>query len=121
MTGDEEQRSSPAGGALEDEPQNDEALRALLKRAVAEERADAPDVLAGFQRKLRERSGGKFYEEGWSTERHPPTMTYLITSLLMLAVLFVIYLVLSPLVGEAHEVDMTPQPVQLLPMPRSSR
>ncbi|HVY32643.1 MAG TPA: hypothetical protein VHB79_39170 [Polyangiaceae bacterium] len=76
-----------------------------------------PDVLAGFQKKVRERSGGKFYEEGWSTSRHPPINTYLITSLLMLAVLGIIYALLAPLSGEPVPVENTPQPVQIIPTP----
>lgn len=74
-----------------------------------------PDVLAGFQKKVRERSGGKFYEDGWSTSRHPPINTYLITSLLMLAVLGIIYALLAPLSGEPLPVENTPQPVQIIP------
>ncbi len=74
----------------------------------------APDVLAGFQKKLRQRSGGKFYEDGWSTSRHAPINTYLITSLMMLAVLGIIYALLAPLSGEPVPVDNTPQPVQLI-------
>jgi hypothetical protein len=76
-----------------------------------------PDVLAGFQKKLRERSGGKFYEEGWSTSRHPPMSMYLITSLLMLAVLGVIYALLAPLSGEPVPVENAPQPVQIISPP----
>jgi hypothetical protein len=91
------------------------SLRSALKGAVTEQAA--PDVLAGFQRKLRERSGGKFYEDGWSTSRHPPINTYLITSLLMLAVLGVIYALLAPLSGEPQPVENTPQPVQLISPP----
>jgi len=90
------------------------SLRSALKGAVIEE---APDVLAGFQKKLRERSGGKFYEDGWSTSRHPPINTYLITSLLMLAVLGVIYALLAPLSGEPVPVENTPEPVQLISPP----
>jgi hypothetical protein len=87
-------------------------LRSALKGG-AEEQA-APDVLAGFQKKLRERSGGKFYEDGWSTSRHPPINTYLITSLMMLAVLGVIYALLAPLSGEPVPVENAPQPVQII-------
>jgi len=86
-------------------------LRSALKGTASEQ---APDVLAGFQRKVRERSGGKFYVEGWSTSRHPPTSTYLITSLLMLAVLGLIYAMLAPLSGEPVPIDSTPQPVQII-------
>lgn len=86
-------------------------LSALKGGVVA---SKPPDVLAGFQKKLRERSGGKFYEDGWSTSRHAPTNTYLITSLLMLAVLGIIYALLAPLAGEPVPVDNTPQPVQII-------
>ncbi len=87
-------------------------LRSALKGGVTEE--TPPDVLAGFQKKLRERSGGKFYEDGWSTIRHPPINTYLITSLMMLAILGVIYALLAPLSGEPTPVQNTPQPVQII-------
>ena len=89
-------------------------LRSALKGGAGEQ---PPDVLAGFQKKLRERSGGKFYEDGWSTIRHAPINTYLITSLLMLAVLGIIYAFLAPLSGEPVPVENTPQPVQIIPTP----
>src|SRR5438105_15191506 len=83
-------------------PVPEEDLGAALSSALkgGGEGGPTPDVLAGFQRKLRERSGGKFYEDGWSTSRHPPVNTYLMTSLLMLAVLGLIYALLAPLEGE---------------------
>jgi hypothetical protein len=94
---------------------SDDQIRQLLRSTADQGGDDPPDVLAGVQRKLRERSGGKFYGDRWSTERHPPTLTYLITSLLMLAVLLIVYFVLQPLVGEPVEVPMTPAPVEVLP------
>jgi len=87
-------------------------LRSALKGGAVEEAP--PDVLAGVQKKLRERSGGKFYEDGWSTSRHPPINTYLITSLMMLAILGLIYVLLAPLSGEPLPVENTPQPVQII-------
>jgi hypothetical protein len=87
-------------------------LRSALKGGTTEDAP--PDVLAGFQKKLRERSGGKFYEDGWSTSRHPPINTYLITSLMMLAILGLIYALLAPLSGEPLPVENTPQPVQII-------
>jgi hypothetical protein len=84
-----------------------ERLRGALK--------DEPrvDVLSGVQHRLRERSGGKFYSDGWTTVRHAPGPTYLVTGILMLAVLFVLYAVLVPIAG-----DLTPapelKPVQVL-------
>jgi hypothetical protein len=101
-----------------DETENEELgaeLRSALKGGSNEEAA--PDVLGGFQRKLRERSRGKFYADGWSTSRHAPINTYLITSLMMLAVLGVIYALLAPLSGEPLPVENTPQPVQVISPP----
>jgi hypothetical protein len=71
--------------------------------------------VAGFQRKLRKRSGGKFYADGWSTAKQPPIMTYLITSVIMLAVVALAYVVLQPLSGEPATVPMEPAPVRVLP------
>jgi len=108
----------PAGGSENTEAPETEAeeltgdLLSALKGGASEPKA--PDVLAGFQKKLRERSGGKFYEDGWSTSRHPPINTYLITSLLMLAVLGVIYALLAPLSGEPVPVENEPEPVQII-------
>ena len=87
-------------------------LRSALKGGATEDAP--PDVLAGFQKKLRERSGGKFYEDGWSTSRHPPINTYLVTSLMMLAILGLIYALLAPLSGEPVPVENTPQLVQII-------
>lgn len=91
-------------------------LRSALKGSLSQE-AVPPSVLTGFQRKVRERSGGKFYEDGWSTSLHPPINLYLITSLMMLALLGVIYALLAPLSGEPVPVENTPQPVQIIPAP----
>jgi hypothetical protein len=104
--GHEELESADAG-----EPED--SLRSLLKGALRED-VPAPNVLAGVQKKIRERSRGKFYADGWSTARSPLN-TYLITSLLMLAVLGVSYALLSPLVGSPEPVRNQPAPVQLIP------
>ena len=108
----------PAGGSESAEAHDAEGdeltgdLLSALKGSADEPKV--PDVLAGFQKKLRQRSGGKFYEDGWSTSRHAPINTYLITSLMMLAVLGIIYALLAPLSGEPVPVDNTPQPVQVI-------
>jgi hypothetical protein len=92
----------------------EDSLRSMLRGALREE-GPAPDVLAGVQKKLRERSKGKFYADGWSTAKHPPLNTYLITSLLMLAVLVISYALLSPMVGSPEPVRNQPAPVQVIP------
>ncbi len=100
--------------------EDDEELRDLLKGALAKDEEPNPrsDVLRGVQKRLRERSGGKFYADGWSTAKHPPTMTYLWTSVIMLAIALVAYAMLGSLVGEAVEVHNEPAPVRIL-HPRS--
>ena len=106
---------------MSEAPEETDELAAELRSALkaGAEAATTPDVLAGFQKKVRERSGGKFYEDGWSTSRHPPTTTYLITSLIMLSVLLAIYALLAPLSGAPVPVENTPRPVQIIsPSPR---
>ncbi len=75
----------------------DEAdVRDLLRSALAPPPSGPPpDLLRGVQRKLRRRSRGKFYGDGWSTARAPRS-TYLITSLLMLVLIGFVFLVLIP-------------------------
>ncbi len=97
----------------DDKEELSQDLLSALKGGASREAP--PDVLSGFQRKLRERSRGKFYADGWSTSRHPPINTYLITSAMMLAVLGIVYALLAPLSGEPAPVDNTPQPVRVVP------
>jgi hypothetical protein len=79
-------------------------------------------VLAGVQKRLRERSGGKFYADPWATSRQPPVATYLVTSVIMLLIVLGIYLVLAPLRGAAKSVTGVPEPVQILaPAPVAPR
>jgi len=93
----------------------DESVRELLRRARPEPE-ELPDLTLGVQRKIRLRSGGKFYTDGWSTAKHPPLNTYLVTSLLMLFVLCVIYALLAPLVGQPEPAP-PPKPVIVVPAP----
>jgi hypothetical protein len=80
---------------------DDVELRDLLRSALAKPpRTSAPRLLGGVQKKLRRGSRGKFYGDGWSTTQ-TPRATYLITSLLMLVLVFVIYFVLIPWGGGA--------------------
>jgi hypothetical protein len=71
-------------------------IRGLVREALSD-RPPPADVLSGVQQKIRQRSRGKFYRDGWSTGPHPPLTTYLITALLMLAVSIGAYAALRPL------------------------
>ena len=96
----------------------DDRLRTALRGALRGE-GEAPDVLAGFQKKVRERSQGKFYADGWSTARHPPVNTYLVTGILMLLALGVIYALLAPLSGAPSRVENEAAPVNVVaPAPK---
>jgi len=79
-----------------DEPLDEVEVRELLRRALRPpQTSSSPSLLGGVQRKLRVRSKGKFYADGWSTSRSPRS-TYLVTSLVMLFVIAFVFLVLIP-------------------------
>jgi len=90
------------------------SIRDLLRGAASKAEPPQVNVLRGVQSKIRERSGGKYFADGWSTTRQPPISTFLVTSLVMLAVMVVVYLVLSPLSGDAVKVE-PPPPVNVVP------
>jgi hypothetical protein len=75
-------------------------VRELLRGALAPPPAAPPNLLRGVQRRLRTRSRGKFYADGWSTSRSPRSL-YLATSLVMLALIAFVFLVLIPWGGGA--------------------
>lgn len=75
---------------------DDVDVRDLLRGALRPPPGSvAPELLGGVQRKLRQRSRGKFYGDGWSTA-HAPRSTYLVTSAIMLALIVVIAVLLIP-------------------------
>jgi hypothetical protein len=76
-------------------------VRELLRSALAPPKGSvAPELLQGVQRRIRTRSRGKFYGDGWSTAKSPRS-TYLITSLLMLVLIGFVFFVLVPWGGGA--------------------
>ncbi|HLV69001.1 MAG TPA: hypothetical protein VKY73_24465, partial [Polyangiaceae bacterium] len=83
----------------EGERVTDDAIRTLVRGALGTAE-DPPDLTRGVQEKIRVRSRGKFYADGWSTTKHPPVTTYLVTSVLMLVAMGLIYALLHPLSGE---------------------
>lgn len=95
-----------------DDPKDTEeespALAALLKRslAVPDEAAPvaAPEpqkpteadkaLLLGVQKKLRKRSKGKFYADGWSTTQS--RVSYALVAIVMLVTIAAVYFALGP-------------------------
>lgn len=80
----------------EDDPILDEVdVRELLRGALQPPETPPRDLLRGVQRRIRTRSRGKFYADGWSTTRSPRSL-YLTTSILMLVMIAFVFLVLIP-------------------------
>lgn len=75
-----------------DEVDLKDALRGALRPPPG---AVAPSLLSGVQKKLRVRSRGKFYGDGWSTSSSPRS-TYLVTSALMLVLVVIVFFALLP-------------------------
>jgi len=86
------------------------ALKALLKRSLAAEASPEPaspaadakkdeELLLAVQRKLRQRSKGKFYADGWSTSQS--RVNYALVAAVMLVVIVAVYLALGPM-GISH-------------------
>jgi len=76
---------------------DDIAISQLLKKSLAkEESEEAPkeSILPDVQRKLRVRSKGKFYADGWSTSQSK--LNYALVAVIMLVVIAVCYLALGP-------------------------
>jgi len=98
---DEEDKAKDANEEAEEPPIDEVEVRDLLRRALRPPPGSvAPSLLGGVQKKLRTRSRGKFYGDGWSTSRSPRS-TYLVTSILMLVLVAFVFLVLVPWGGGA--------------------
>jgi hypothetical protein len=91
-----EQQPSPGEGEGADDPPESPALRALLKRSLsADALKDPPDLLAGVQRRIRKRSKGKFFADGWSTSQM--RLTYLLIAAATVLLVVLVFMALGPL------------------------
>jgi hypothetical protein len=77
---------------LDDDPEG-QAVRALLKRSLARDAEDAPNLLPGVQRRLRKRSRGKFFADGWSTAN--TRTSYILVGLSTLLLVALAYIALG--------------------------
>jgi|HubBroStandDraft_6_1064221.scaffolds.fasta_scaffold2283834_2 hypothetical protein len=80
-----------------DEPVESPALRALLKRSLSGDAPGtrAPDLLPGVQKRIRRRSKGKFFSDGWSTTH--TRMSYLLVAVCTLLLVALALLALGPM------------------------
>jgi len=92
----EKEEKTNAAEEEADPPLDEVDMRDILRRALRPPAGSvAPELLTGVQKKLRTRSRGKFYGDGWSMARSPRS-TYLVTSVLMLVLIGFVFLILLP-------------------------
>ena len=78
---------------LEEQDADSAKMRALLSRALATPKQNT-EVLSAVQRKLRERSRGKFYGTGWSAS--PPSKVAIVIAATLLVTAMIVAWALSP-------------------------
>jgi hypothetical protein len=82
---------------IDHEEADDELVRSLLKRALAVDvvAKDAPDLLRGVQGRIRRRSRGKFFADGWSIRQ--TKIGYVLVALVTLVLVGLAYFALGPM------------------------
>ncbi len=91
--------------------EKEDAMSSLLKKSLAPAPVPVPtptstpseedaQLLSNVQRKLRQRSKGKFYADGWSTSQS--RLNYGLIAGVMLVVIVAVYLALGPMGISLH-------------------
>lgn len=70
-------------------------VKDLLRAALRPPEEDDDKLQRAVQRQIRKGSRGRFYADGWSTAKAPKE-TFLVTSILMLIVLVLAWVLLGP-------------------------
>jgi hypothetical protein len=80
----------------ENERASDAGVRDLIKRSLSVEALaqEPPHLLAGVQRRIRKRSRGKFFADGWSTSQS--RASYVLAGLITLMLAALAYFALGP-------------------------
>ncbi len=81
----------------EQDEKEDNAMRDLLKRSLAPASEPAPNkpVLSEVQRKIRQRSKGKFFSDGWSAGAS--RVNYALVAVVMLLIVAIAFFALGPM------------------------
>jgi hypothetical protein len=81
----------------DEDDRSSDAVRQLLKRSLSTDTLakDAPDLLPGVQRRIRKRSRGKFFGDGWSTTQ--ARTSYVLVGLVTLLLVALAYYALGPM------------------------
>ena len=95
----EPEEGAELGGAADAKGEKgDDAISALLKRSLGAKDAEPPaakEFLRGVQKRIRTRSRGKFYADGWSTSSS--RVSYMVVAVAMLLVIAIAYFALGPM------------------------
>ncbi|WP_394823973.1 hypothetical protein [Pendulispora albinea] len=89
-----ESHDSVSDAALDEQERSMRSLFASMSSMSAPDAPRPPLLLPGVQRKLRERSRGKFFGDGWSTS--PSRASYGVVALIMLLIIAIAYFALGP-------------------------
>jgi hypothetical protein len=79
----------------DDDDRDSRAMRELVKRSLSTEGESAPELVAGVQRRLRKRSRGKFFADGWSTTQS--RTSYVLVAVATLLLVTLAYYALGPM------------------------
>ena len=92
--GEDDASDESEGGVLLD----DVDVRDLLRRALDDGRTASREIeiTRGVQRRLREQTRGRYFADRWSTSSSPRGV-YLVTTVLMLLVIALAYMLLMPM------------------------
>ena len=92
---DVEDATATEGADLDDSADDSGPLKALLQRSLAKDAPEAnPELVRKVQKRIRDRSDGKFFADGWSTG--DGRIQYALVASIMLVIVAVAYFVLSP-------------------------
>jgi hypothetical protein len=88
--------TDPLDEQFEEDERGSDAMRALLKRSLSLEALTkrSPALVSAVQRRIRQRSRGKFFADGWSTTQS--RASYLLVGLMTLTVAIAAYFALGP-------------------------
>ncbi len=73
---------------------DDEGMKSLLKRSLEARDPSSHDLLPRVQERIRKRSRGKFFADGWSTAQ--TRVSYVLVCAAMLVIVAVAYVALGP-------------------------
>jgi hypothetical protein len=92
-----ERRENETEKDAANDEREDSVVRDLLRRTMSADAIaqNAPNLLKGVQRRIRKRSRGKFFADGWSTGQ--ARIGYVLVALVTLLLVAIAYYALGPM------------------------